>query len=355
MANLKIVELNINEITPYSKNAKKHPKKQIEQLINSIEEFKFCDPIGVWGENNIIVEGHGRYEACKKLGLKKIPCIRLDHLTDEQRRAYTLTHNKSAEGSEWDYDFLDEEISALADFDFEDFGFDDFEIVKTEEEKHEEFKETTQKRVENILNLGLAQFNGVGKYDIPEILPVYEIPEVKEWIGFNYVLTDKEPKGKGVHFFLDDYQFERVWNNPDAYVDKLKNYAVVAAPDFSPYGDMPLATQIFNHYRKHWVAAYLQSKGVKVIPTIRASTDERSLDFYLEGEPKGGIVAISSMWATKSKELRDYFIKEYNRMYDELQPYKVFVYGKEIEGLKGNVEYISSFAAKRWKNEPSEY
>ncbi len=350
MNKIKIVELNISDLTPYSRNAKKHPKKQIEQLANSIREFGMNDPIGVWGEKNIIVEGHGRLEACKLLGYEKVPCVRLDHLTEEQRRAYTLTHNKSAEGSEWDYDLLDEEIEGLPEFDFEDFGFE-FGFELDEEEEHEKNKETTKKRVENILNLGKAQFDGAGKYDIPEILPVYELPEVKEWVGFNYVLTDKNPEGKGVHFFVDDYQFERVWNNPDAYVEKLKQYTAVLAPDFSPYGDMPLATQIFNHYRKHWVAAYLQSKGVMMIPTIRASTDERSLEFYLEGEPKGGIVAISAMWATKSKELWEYFKREYNLMYETLKPVKVLVYGREIKGLKGNVEFIESFAAKRFKNE----
>ena len=350
MNELKIVELNIEDITPYAKNAKKHPKKQIDELVNSIKEFGFCDALAVWGDKNIIVEGHGRYEACKLLGMEKIPCVRLDHLTDEQRRAYTLTHNKSAEGSEWEWDMLKSEIEELGDFNFEDFGFE-FDIEVDPEEEHEKFKETTQNRVENILNLGLAQFDGVGKYDIPEILPVYELPEIKEWIGFNYVLSDKNPEGKAVHFFVDDYQFERVWNNPDAYIDLLKRYVCVLAPDFSPYGDMPLATQLFNHYRKHWVAAYFQSRGITVIPTVRASTDERSLNFFLDGEPKGGIVAISSMWATKSRELREYFLKEYNLMAETLNPCKVFVYGKKIDELTGNVEYIENFTSKRFKNE----
>ena len=154
-------------------------------------------------------------------------------------------------------------------------------------------------------------------------------------------------KNKGVHFFIDDYQFIRIWNNPDAYVKKLMEYGAVIAPDFSPYGDMPLATQIFNHYRKHWVAKYLQERGVNIIPCIRASTDERSLEFYLEGEPKGGVVAISSMW-TNSKELKDYFKREYNHMYEALKPSKILIYGNEIEDLKGNIEYIETFTSKRW-------
>lgn len=343
---LKVIKLPIKDLKPYDKNAKKHPRKQIKEIANSIREFGMNDPIGIWGDKNLIVEGHGRLEACKSLGMSEVPCIRLDHLTDEQRRAYTLAHNKVAE-SEFDFDLLDEEMNEIFNIDMEQFGF---EFVDEDIEKQKN-KEQTQKRVANILNLELAQFEGVGKYDIPPIEPVKSIPKIKEWIGFNYVLSDKEPEGKGVHFFIDDYQFMRVWHNPDAYVEKLKQYEAVIAPDFSPYGDMPLATQIFNHYRKHWIAKYLQERGVNIIPCVRASTDERSLEFYLEGEPRGGIVCISSMWVNKSKELKDYFMREYELMYKTLKPCKVLVYGSEIEGLEGNIEYIETFTSRRWKKD----
>lgn len=90
------------------------------------------DPIGVWGENNIIVEGHGRYLSCKELGIDKVPVIHLDHLTDEQRRAYALAHNKTAEMSEWDFDLLGSELDDILDIDMTDFGFD---ITLDEEEQ----------------------------------------------------------------------------------------------------------------------------------------------------------------------------------------------------------------------------
>lgn len=342
MDNLKIEYIQVDKLKPYSKNAKKHPKKQILQIANSIDEFGMNDPIGIIGQDNLIVEGHGRLMALKQLGIDVVPCIRLDHLNEEQRKAYTLAHNKVAE-SEWDFDLLDEELNDILNIDMEEFGF---EFVDEEEEKQKN-KDDTQKRVANILNLDIAQYEGIGKYDIPPIEPVEEIPTVNEWIGFNYVLSDKEPQGKGVHFFVDDYQFMRIWNNPEAYVDKLRQYEVVVAPDFSPYGDMPLATQIFNHYRKHWVAKYLQDRGVNIIPCVRASTDERSLDFYLEGEPRNGVVCISSMWVNKSKEAKDYFMREYEKMYQTLNPTKVLVYGSKVDGLKGNIEYIESFTSKR--------
>lgn len=200
--------------------------------------------------------------------------------------------------------------------------------------------------MENILDLARGTYPGVGKYDIPQIHPVFDLPDIDEWIGFNYVLTDKEPERKAVHFFIDDYQFERLWNNPEKYVDKLKQYAAVATPDFSPYADMPLVCQLYNHYRKHWIGAYLQANGVRVVPTIRASTDPRSLEWYLEGEPVGGIVLISNMW-TKTEETKACFMREYQGMMDGLRPSRVIVYGKEMD-LPGNVEFISTFAAKRW-------
>lgn len=343
---MQIIYKNIDELKPYEKNPRNN-SKSVKYVMQSIKQFGFKVPI-IIDKDNVIVCGHTRYKASKKLKLDTVPCIIADDLTEEQIKAFRLADNKVSEKSEWDFDLLDDEINDILSIDLMDFGF---EFVDEEEEK-EKNKQDTQKRVANILNLEIAQYEGVGKYDIPQLEPVKSIPEITEWIGFNYVLSDKTPsQNKGVHFFIDDYQFMRIWNNPDAYVQKLSQYGAVIAPDFSPYGDMPLATQIFNHYRKHWVAKYLQERGVNIIPCIRASTDERSLEFYLEGEPKGGIVAISSMWVNKSKELKDYFMREYELMYNTLKPSKVLVYGTEVEGLKGDIEYIQSFTSKRWNKD----
>ena len=340
MMMLKIEYIPISKLKPYGKNARKHGKKSIESIAASIREFGFDDPVGIWGDN-YIVEGHGRVEAARTLGMEEVPCIRLDHLTDEQRRAYGLAHNRTTEMSEWDYDLLDLEINDM-DFDFEDFGFE----IRDAELEHEKNAQRTQAQVENILDLGRGTYPGVGRYDIPQLHPVKRLPKIEEWIGFNYVLSDKEPEKKAVHFFVDDYQFERLWKNPEKYVDKLKQYVCVATPDFSPYADMPLVCQLYNHYRKHWIGAYLQANGVTVIPTIRASMDPRSLDWYLDGEPEGGIVLISNMW-TKTKETMECFMREYSGMMDRLHPMKVFVYGKKID-LQGNVEFVKTFAANRW-------
>lgn len=344
---LEIEYLPINKLKPYKRNAKKHPQWQVDQIARSIEEFGMNDPIAVYGKDNEIVEGHGRLLACKQLNYNEVPVIHLDWLTDEQRKAYNLVHNKLTMNSDFDLKTLSQELDSILDLDMGDFGFDVAGIQDEWEEQHEENKYQEQLADGSILNMEKARFPGVGQFDIPEILPVKEIPPVKEWIGFNYVLSDTDPEGKGVHFFLNDYQFERLWNNPDRYIEKLSRYAVVASPDFSPYADMPFCLQVYNHYRKHWVARYLQEAGVTVIPTITASTDERSLSWFLDGEPHEGVVITSTMWTT-SKQEKEYFKKMYDLMYDTLTPAKVLFYGKNKAGdLRGDIECIPAFT-ERW-------
>ena len=126
---MEIVKIKIKDLTPYEKNAKLHPKEQIEQIKLSIQKYSMCDPIGVWGEKNIIVEGHGRYLALKELGYDVVECIRLDHLTDKERKEYTLVHNKTTMDTGFDLDLLVPELAELdylSDFDF-DFGIEDEE------------------------------------------------------------------------------------------------------------------------------------------------------------------------------------------------------------------------------------
>ena len=113
MNELKIVYLSPAELTPYENNTRKHTPEDIEGIKRSILADEFNDPIGIWGPNNLIVEGHGRQIAALELGLEKVPCIRLDHLTENQRKEYAIRHNRTAEFSEWDFTTLEEEIAAL--------------------------------------------------------------------------------------------------------------------------------------------------------------------------------------------------------------------------------------------------
>lgn len=127
---LQIEYVSIDDIFPYENNAKIHTDEQIEEIANSIQEFGMIDPIGVW-KNNEIIEGHGRLMACQKLGIKQVPIIRLDELTDEQRKAYALAHNKLTMNTDFDFDALQNELADLESIDMALFGFD----VKTIEEE----------------------------------------------------------------------------------------------------------------------------------------------------------------------------------------------------------------------------
>ena len=90
---LKIEYIDIDKLTPYSRNSKIHTREQISHIVRSIREFGMNDPLGISGEDNIILEGNGRLEALRQLGYTKAPCLRLDHMKLDQRRAYVIAHN----------------------------------------------------------------------------------------------------------------------------------------------------------------------------------------------------------------------------------------------------------------------
>lgn len=144
---LEVEYIPIDYLKPYEKNAKIHTPEQIEQIKKSIQQFGMNDPIGIWGEDNLVVEGHGRLQACKALGMKEVPIIRLDDLTDEQRRAYTLVHNQTTMNTGFNMNILDEELDNI-DIDMSELGFLDSEEVDLDdfftepEEPNEDEKET---------------------------------------------------------------------------------------------------------------------------------------------------------------------------------------------------------------------
>ena len=120
---MEIIRLNIDDLTPDPQNAKEHPAWQVEQIKASIETFGNLDPIGVWGDDNLIVEGHGRYIALKELGYNEVEAIRLDWLTEDERRAYALAHNKLTMNSGFDIDALNLNLGAISEIDMSLFGF----------------------------------------------------------------------------------------------------------------------------------------------------------------------------------------------------------------------------------------
>lgn len=192
-------------------------------------------------------------------------------------------------------------------------------------------------------NLTRRIFDGVGEYGIPKIKPDAVKPE--NYIGCNYAKTCKNPEENCLHFFVDDYQFSRFWVKPDNYIELLKKFYCVCSPDFSTYTDFPKAIQIYNHYRKHWLAAYWQMHGIKVIPTISWS-DKDSFDWCFDGEPKNSIVAVSSVGTQSNKTAKTLFLNGYNEMIKRLEPETIIFYGTIPKECYGNIIRVKAFQEK---------
>ena len=120
---MQIEKIKVDEIIPYADNAKLHPERQIEQIRSSILEFGFNDPIAI-DENNVVIEGNGRLMAIKDLGFKEVDCIRIEGLTDEQKRAYILVHNQLTMNTGFDIDILNKELERIKGIDMQQFDFE---------------------------------------------------------------------------------------------------------------------------------------------------------------------------------------------------------------------------------------
>lgn len=154
---MKIEKIKIGAIVVNSSNAKDHTEEQIEQIANSIKEFGFNDPIAI-DENNMIIEGHGRLEALKLLEYKEVEVIRLKHLSEEQKRAYTIAHNKLTMNTGFNKELLKAELEKIENIDFELIGFTEKEIKalskieKIQVDDIETGKETVEFEVNKKLN-----------------------------------------------------------------------------------------------------------------------------------------------------------------------------------------------------------
>lgn len=190
-------------------------------------------------------------------------------------------------------------------------------------------------------NLGLVDCDTEGAFDIPVIKPAHLEKRVT-WTSFNCAKTTRNRALFGIHFFIDDYLFERVWNDPARYAILLKDFKAVMTPDFSLFTDYPKSVQIYNHYRKHLLGAYWQRMGMMVVPSICWS-DHDSYDWCFDGEPRGGTVAVSSVGTQKNPQARAFFLDGYREMLARLRPSKVVFFGDVPVGCEGNIERHEAF------------
>lgn len=235
------LRLPLEALVPYENNPRANDAA-VDDVAESMEQCGDLDPIEI-DEHNVILSGHTRLKAMIRRGYPEADVIRYTGLTEEQKRKYRILANKTGERATWDAEKLEQELADL-DFGGYDFGIDDTLMEFHQAEiQHELNREIAHDRFANIENLNKGEFLGEGPYDIPILSPVYDLPKIDTWIDFDHVLREKEPEGKGVHFFIHDYKFQRLLVQPEQYVEKLKRFAVVASPDFSPYGDMPHAKE----------------------------------------------------------------------------------------------------------------
>ena len=183
-----------------------------------------------------------------------------------------------------------------------------------------------------------------GEFDIPFIMPEPYVDA--EYIPFNYAgSTWYKREERGIHFFVDDYQFQCLWSAKEKYASMLKQFKVVLTPDFSPYYDWPIMVQRWNHYRKHLLGAWMQSIGCRVYPTITWS-DERSLEWCFDGEPYRATVCVSNVGMQKNEENRRLFLVGYERMMEVLEPETILFYGKVPNECYGNIVPIEAFTKR---------
>jgi hypothetical protein len=149
-------------------------------------------------------------------------------------------------------------------------------------------------------------------------------------LGFNYVKSATAPTG-GVHFFVDDYQFERLWREPERYTPLLADFECLLTPDFSLYTDMPEPMQRWNVYRSRALGNYWQLLGLNVIPTLQWS-DAASLRWCFEGLPTGGTVAVSTVGVRTNTEASLLWLGGMAVAAAALRPSHILHYGAPLAG-----------------------
>ena len=174
-------------------------------------------------------------------------------------------------------------------------------------------------------NLGLGVFECEGLYDTPKLAPVH-FDEKTDWISFNCAGTDRRRSVHGVHFFVDDYIFERTWHDPRRYALLLSEFKAAMTPDFSLFTDYPRAVQIYNHYRKHLIGAYsdmFEGAGLGIAHPLGAG---HGLDYWSSrGNSKeifAEIISAEAAHPGSLKAIKEYFPRTYQVYQDMMKARK---------------------------------
>lgn len=186
-----------------------------------------------------------------------------------------------------------------------------------------------------------------GFYQMPIIEHEAHMPS--GLMGFNYALTSQDHT-KGIHFYVDDYQFERIWNDPHKYIDVLRDFDCVLTPDFSLYMDMPIAMKIWNVFRSRLIGQMMQDEGLTVIPTVSWAEPE-TFDFCFDGLPEGGVLSISTVGVKRDPGAFEVWKAGTAELIKRKKPSALLVYGGAVDFDYGDTKvfYFQNEVTERMK------
>lgn len=272
----KLEKISIEELIPYARNSRTHSDEQIAQIAASIKEFGFTNPVLIDNDNGIIA-GHGRVLAGRKLKLKEIPCIRLGHLTDAQKKAYVIADNKLALNSGWDAEMLKLELVELKDegFNIDLIGFDGDELAEIFAEESE-------------INEGLTDEDEVP--EVPEE-PVTKLGDV--WIlGNHRLMCGDSTSIDAVEMLMDGQKADMVYTDPPYGMALDTDYSKIKGSKKSPNA---------KGYKWDKVIGDDKDFDPSFLISFFENTKEQfwwGADYYFECLPRGGSLIV---WQKRDK------------------------------------------------------
>jgi len=367
-----VEQIKLADLIPQARNARTHSDAQVAQIAASIREFGFTNPVLIDTQGTIIA-GHGRVMAARKLSLESVPCLRLGHLTPEQVRAYVIADNKLALNAGWNEEALKAELDAILKdgFDVGLVGFSDAELAKLLETSHETLPDTEDAEPEEQPQTGIHAFRedailpSSNQWGIPDIREdmLLSDPPSDVWVnqphGDSVWLymhgSNKHPEGmRSIRaFYVDDYRFERIWNDAVAFIFDMQKVGHVGLlePDFSLWSDMPVAVQLYNVFRSRWCARYWQEAGFKIIPSLKWAT-EASYPFSTAGLPKRVPLASVQCRTTNNGKANTKFLAGLRHQLEAVEIDTLMVYGGQehprlFDGLKCKTILLPSWTSRR--------
>lgn len=183
-----------------------------------------------------------------------------------------------------------------------------------------------------LLNIDRGYFPSDNYYGFPELDRFSESVDHFDWFSFSDRSSVSLYSSSGIHFYIDDYCFDSLWNQPSRYLEQLRLFKCVIQPDFSLYYNFPAALQIFNKYRNHWLACYMSFYGVSVIPNINVSTPD-CWDWSFLGYPLHSVVSFSDIGSYRSKSDRAVLTAAYDEMIRRLEPEQIIYFSRNASNI----------------------